>query len=74
MSELKLFVQRRRRVLARLGALFAIVVGGGVAVALPKADANEHIQPHKPDMADLLLSPARLSSERFMAYYALAYR
>ena len=61
--------------LARIGAVLAIGLGGVVAVALPKADANEHPQlKQKPDMADLLLSPARLSSERFMAYYALAYR
>ena len=61
--------------LARVGALITLGLGGVMAVALPRADANEHAQlPRKPDMASLLLSPAPLSSERFMAYYALAYR
>ena len=61
--------------LARVAALVAIGIGGVMAVALPKADANEHAGlSGKPDAMSLLLSPAPLSSERFMAYYALAYR
>ncbi|MBI4922643.1 MAG: hypothetical protein HY834_12925 [Devosia nanyangense] len=66
--------------LMRLGALLALGLGGLLAVMpLPRADATESgagIQRPvaKSDAMSLLLSPAPLSSERFMSYYVLAYR
>ena len=76
MFELKLFVQRRRKMLLQLGALLTIGLGALIAVApTPRADANEQVRTARlPDAMSLLLSPAPLSSERFLAYYAIAYR
>jgi hypothetical protein len=75
MSGLRLFVQRRRKVLTRVAVLAVIGVGALLAVALPRADANDHAPGgDKLGAIRLLLSPAPVSSGRFMASYALAYR
>ena len=78
MSDLRLFFQRRRKLFTRVGALVALGVGGLLAVTpMPMADANESDRAEQPGLSDpmrLLLSPAPMSSERFLAYYAIAYR
>ena len=68
--------------LAQVSALLAVAVGGALALMpLPHADASDTgtaqvaaIKLPRGDAMSLLLSPARLSSERFLAYYAIAYR
>jgi hypothetical protein len=68
--------------LARLGALLAVGVGGLFAAApMPPVHATEEGSAHRHparlyngDSIRLLLSPEPLSSERFMAYYLIAYR
>ncbi len=78
MFELRLFVQRRRKMLARLGAMVALGIGGLLAVMpLPMGASETPSGGARPSLSDpmrLLLSPAPLSSERFLAYYAIAYR
>ena len=78
MSDLRLFFQRRRILFTRVGALVALGVGWLLAVTpMPMADANESGRASQPGLSDpmrLLLSPAPMSSERFLAYYAIAYR
>ena len=84
MLEFRRFVQRRRKMLAQLCALFAVAVGGAFALMpLPYADASDTrraapqvaaIKLPRGDAMGLLLSPAPLSSERFLSYYAIAYR
>jgi hypothetical protein len=78
MFELRLFVQRRRKMLARLGAMVTLGVGGLLAIMpLPMGASEAPGSDNRPRLSDpmrLLLSPAPLSSERFLAYYAIAYR
>jgi len=82
MLECRRFVQRRRKMLAQVSALLAVAVGGALALMpLPHADASDTgtvqvaaIKLPRGDAMSLLLSPAPLSSERFLAYYAIAYR
>ena len=76
MIELKLFVWRRRKMLLQLGALLTLGLGALIIVTpTPRADATEQVKTARlPDAMSLLLSPAPLSSERFLAYYAIAYR
>ena len=63
--------------LTRIGAFIALGIGGMLAV-MPHPGANETLagtdRPNLSDPMRLLLSPAPLSSERFLAYYAIAYR
>jgi hypothetical protein len=81
MLEFRLFVQRRRKLIVRLGVLLALGFGGLVAVMpLPRADAHGMGQPTaspiklpKGVAMSLLLSPAPVSSERFLSSYELAY-
>jgi hypothetical protein len=73
MFELQIFVQRRRKMLTRLGALLALGLGGFLAV-LPRADAHDP-RVHVADASrSFLLSPEPMSGERFAAFYALAHR
>lgn len=64
--------------LVRLGAMVVLGVGGLLAVMPLPMGASETpdgaIRPKLSDPMRLLLSPAPLSSERFLAYYAIAYR
>ncbi len=64
--------------LTRLGALIALGVGGLFVVMPQPMGANEAANGDRrgglTDPMRLLLSPAPLSSERFLAYYAIAYR
>jgi hypothetical protein len=69
--------------LTQLGALFVLALTG-MLVAMPslRAGATESearaplsaVKLPRGDAMNLLLSPAPLSSERFMAYYMIAYR
>jgi hypothetical protein len=72
---LQMFFQRRRRMLARLGALLALGLGG-LAAILPRADAHDASRAMVADMGSrsLLLSPEPMSGERFSAFYAIAHR
>jgi hypothetical protein len=66
--------------LTQLGALFALALTGMlVAMPSPRAGATDPaplpaVKLRHGDAMNLLLSPAPLSSERFMAYYLIAYR
>lgn len=62
--------------LTRIGALLALGLGGLLAV-LPRADAHDaQLQPmtQHGGPGSLLLSPERMSGERFAVFYALAHR
>jgi hypothetical protein len=61
--------------LARLGALLALGLGG-LAAALPRADAHDASRMAVADLGNrsLLLSPEPMSGERFSAFYAIAHR
>lgn len=61
--------------LARLGALLALGLGG-LAAVLPRADAHDASRMTVADMGSrsLLLSPEPMSGERFSAFYAIAHR
>jgi hypothetical protein len=72
MYDLQIFLQRRRKMLTRLGALLALGLGGMLAV-LPRADAHGPVaESDRP--RSFLLSPERLSGERFSAFYVIAHR
>lgn len=76
MFALQLFFQRRRKMLARLGALLALGLGG-LAAVLPRADAHDASRMAASDIGhsrSLLLSPEPMSGERFSAFYAIAHR
>ena len=76
MFALQMFVRKKRKVLARLVALLALGLGG-VAAALPRADAHDASRIAIADIGkdrSFLLSPEPLSGERFSAFYALAHR
>jgi hypothetical protein len=76
MYELQIFFQRRRKMLTRIGALIALGVGGLLAV-LPRADAHDAQVQAVAEMggpSSFLLSPERMSGERFAAFYALVHR
>lgn len=67
--------------LARVGALLTVGIGGLLAAApMPNASATESgaqrdvLKSYNGDSIRLLLSPEPMSGERFMAYYVLAYR
>ncbi len=62
--------------LTRIGALIALGVGGLLAV-LPRADAHAaqvQMVAETGSPTSFLLSPERMSGERFAAFYALAHR
>ncbi len=69
---LQIFLHRKRKMLTRLVALLALGLGGMFAL-LPRADA--HVPEVTGDPAkSFLLSPERLSGERFAAFYVVAHR
>jgi hypothetical protein len=72
MSGLQIFVQRKRRVLIRYGAVVVLGVAGLIAI-LPRADAHgtdaQIIAPA--DRLSALLSPAPLSGRQFAAFYGV---
>jgi hypothetical protein len=72
MYELRIFFQRKRKTLTRIGALLALGIGGVLAV-LPRADAHGAIGANT-DPKSFLLSPEPMSGERFAAFYALTHR
>ena len=62
--------------LTRIGALIALGLGGLLAV-LPRADAHDtqaQLMAQNEGPSSFLLSPERMSGERFAAFYALAHR
>lgn len=71
MNDLQIFLQRRRKMLTRLGALLALGLGGMLAV-LPRADAHGPVV--NSDPKSFLLSPERMSGERFAVFYVIAHR
>ncbi len=72
MYDLRIFLQRRRKVLARLGALLVLGIGGMMAV-LPRADAHG-VTVRSADPRSFLLSPEPMSGQRFAAFYVPAHR
>lgn len=72
MNDLQIFLQRRRKMLTRLGALLALGLGGMLAV-LPRADAHGPVV-NSGDPQSFLLSPERMSGERFAVFYVIAHR
>lgn len=72
MYELRIVLQRRRKMLTRVAALLALGVGGMLAV-LPRADAHGVVA-RPSDPRSLLLSPEPLSRGRFAEFYALPHR
>jgi hypothetical protein len=58
--------------LTRVAALFALGLGGLFAI-LPRADAHDAAAVN-PNSKSFLLSPERMSGERFAAFYVLAHR
>ena len=73
MDVLRIFLQRRRKMLARLGALLVLGIGGMLAI-LPRADAHGADVAAGTDLRDLLLSPERLSGDRFAVFTAVTHR
>ena len=73
MYELQIFLQRRRKMLTRLGALLALGLGGMLAV-LPRADAHGTMPASNSDPRSFLLSPEPMSGEQFSAFYAITHR
>lgn len=59
--------------LTRVAALLALGLGGLFAI-LPRADAHDAAAAVNPDSKSFLLSPERMSGERFAAFYALVHR
>ena len=62
--------------LTRIGALIALGMGGLLAV-LPRADAHDaqaQMMTQTGGPNSFLLSPERMSGERFAAFYALVHR
>lgn len=62
--------------LARLGALLALGLGG-LAAVLPRADAHDQSRMAMSEMGrsrSILLSSEPMSGERFSAFYAIAHR
>jgi hypothetical protein len=59
--------------LTRVAALLALGLGGLFAV-LPRADAHDAAVVANTNSKSFLLSPERMSGERFAAFYALAHR
>ena len=72
MYELQIFLQRRRKMLTRIGALLVLGIGGMLAV-LPRADAHGTIAANT-DPKSFLLSPEPMSGERFSGFYAIVHR
>jgi hypothetical protein len=72
MHELQIFFQRRRKMLTRVAAIL-VLGGGGMLAVLPRADAHGTIATNS-DPRSLLLSPERVSGERFGTFYAVAQR
>ena len=72
MFGLQLFLQRRRKVLVRYGAI-ALVGAAVIAVALPRADAHDvHAQTVAAnDQMSVLFSPEPVSGKRFGMFYGL---
>jgi hypothetical protein len=67
MYELQIFLQRRRKMLSRIGALLVLGLGGMLAI-LPRADAHGSVATSD-DPRSFLLSPARLWSDKFGTFY-----
>jgi hypothetical protein len=67
---IQIYLQRRRRLLAPVMVLGALSIAALFALALPRAEASGIAQ--KASLADpmrLLLSPDRVSSQRFLTSY-----
>ena len=76
MYDLRVFIQRRRKLLLRLGTLLAILLAG-VLLALPRAGAHDQSPPVKiADLGDkrILLSPESLASAEFGVFYGPLHR
>lgn len=72
MYELQIFVQRRRKMLTRIGALLVLGIGGMLAV-LPRADAHGTVAAST-DPRAFLLSPEPVSGPRFAVFTSLTHR
>lgn len=59
--------------LTRVAALLALGLGGLFAI-LPRADAHDTATRVDPSGKSFLLSPERMSGERFSAFYVMAHR
>ena len=59
--------------LTRVAALLALGLGGLFAV-LPRADAHDATRAEGANGRSLLLSPERMSGERFSVFYVMARR
>jgi len=59
--------------LTRVAALLALGLGGLFAV-LPRADAHDATRADGAIGRSLLLSPERMSGERFSVFYVMAHR
>jgi len=59
--------------LTRVAALLALGLGGLFAV-LPRADAHGPVHADNTNSKSLLLSPERMSGERFSVFYVMAHR
>ena len=70
---LQTFFRRRRKMLTRVAALLALGLGGLFAV-LPRADAHDAAHADTTNGKSLLLSPERMSGERFSVFYVMAHR
>jgi hypothetical protein len=72
MSGLQVFVQRRRRVLIRYGAVTALGIAGLIAI-LPRADAHDAAPQMvaRADRLSALLSPEPISGRQFSAFYGV---
>ena len=72
MYEMQIFLQRKRKMLTRVGALLALGIGGMLAV-LPRADAHGTIAANA-DPKSFLLSPQPMSDAQFSTLYAITHR
>jgi hypothetical protein len=72
MSGLQVFVQRKRRVLIRYGAVAVLGIAGLIAI-LPRADAHDTAAPMvaRADQLSALLSPEPISGRQFAAFYGV---
>ena len=76
MYDLRVFIQRRRKLLVRLGALLAIILAG-VLLTLPRSGADDNSPPVKiADLGDkrILLSPESFASAEFSTFYGPLHR
>ena len=76
MFELRVSIQRRRKLLVRLGAVLAIILAG-VLLVLPRSSADDTPAPNRvADLGDkrILLSPASFASAQFGTFYGPVHR